>query len=102
MQTIKALSDSMEHLSEHTKHLPVIAKGIEVMTDKITDMNSTVLSAAIGREQIPLSTVNEMFNQWSKHNATLYRVFGVICLSLVLIIGYLLIGEHFSWIRNLH
>lgn len=89
-------------LTKHMEHLPKIANGIETMIDKISEANSTLLSAAIGKEQIPLDTANEMFAQQNKNNAILYRVFGAICFALLAVIGYLLMGEHYGWIRHLN
>lgn len=99
---INEIHKNMDSFVIHTQHLPIIARGIENMTIKLSEMNSTLLSAAIGREQIPLATATEMFAQISKNNTILYKVFGAITLGLLGVIVFLLAGDHMQLFKIFH
>lgn len=102
MREISDMHNTIEHFNSYGECLPKIAEGVETMAKRLEEMNKTVLAAALGKDHMPIATVDALFKQHSKNNATLYRAFAAITLGLLGVIVYLLIGEHFDWIRNLH
>ena len=100
--TLTELSLNMKTLVQNTEHLHRFGVGLDVIADKITENNEKVLHAAINKEHIPVETVNAMLSQISKNNSKLYSIFGFITVSLVGILGFLLVGEKFEWIRTLY
>lgn len=99
---INEIHKNMDSFVIHTQHLPVISRGIVTMTEKLTEMNSTLLNAAISNDRIPLDVVNDMLKEQSKNNAILYRSFGAITLGLLGVIVFLLAGDHMKWFNIFH
>lgn len=83
MEQIGDLHLSMETILKHTAHLSKL--------DCLERMETHFIDAATGRDQIPTKTVH-----------VLIGVLGTVMVVLVLCIAFLLTGESFGWIRNLH
>lgn len=91
--TYEVLNDLASH-AYHLQKLDVIASGI-------TDMKNNLIAVATGKNQIPLDVAKELFTQSNNGNNTTIKILGMVVIVLLSVIGFLLIGEHFGWIRTL-
>lgn len=99
--TLSGLRTDMRALVQNSQSLPRVVDGLALLAERIETNNKEVLEAAIGKEHIPVETVNKMLAQISRNNAVLYRVFGAISLGLLFALIFLLVGEKTELIRNL-
>lgn len=71
-------------LVAHTKYLPDIAKDS-------AEIKACLLSAAIGKEHVPMTVVEKIL-----------KIFGWVIFGLVGVIICLLTGAQFGWLPSLH
>lgn len=89
---------TMNRIIEHTQHL----NNLDAIALAITDMKTGLISSATGKNHIPVDMMDKVLEQVGASNRRVIWVFGTICIGLLLVIGYLLIGEHFNLIRQLN
>lgn len=67
------------------------ASALTNIANIMLDIRNTLLDSATGRDQMPTKTATLIFN-----------TLGLVILVLLITLGFLLIGENFSWIKGLH
>lgn len=80
------------HIEDSREHMKLLAENMHYLKklDKLDSIETNLLSAATGRDHVPLVVV-----------VKLIRVMGAITTGLMGTIIFLLVGNHFSW-WNLH
>jgi dihydrodipicolinate reductase len=74
---------------------------LDAIAGTLVEVKDTLLDAATGRHQIPLEIVKELFAQTRKDVGTNTKILAGVIVLLLAVIGFLLMGEHFGWIRTL-
>lgn len=92
---VQQVQESVEAMVEHIHHLTQL----DVIAEAVVEVKDQLLSAATGKNHVPIEIAKEYFAQSAKSQAVLHRIYGLIILSLTGIIGFLLTGEKLGWIR---
>lgn len=80
LEKLKALHDGMDEVIKNTRHLSALS-----------DIRDTLLSAATGRDHIPMKVL-----------LVVLGTLGAVIMGLVFVIVFLLTGEAQGWIKLLH
>jgi len=83
---VDTMHEALTNLKEHTQHL----EKLDSISIAIVDMRDTLIGAATGRDQLPLTV-----------GMTVIKTLTLVIMGLVFVIGSLLVGEHFGIIREL-
>ena len=75
---------------ENLSALPLIAENIKNSAENMKTLTEALVAPATGRDQIPTKTATLLF-----------KILGFVIVSLVLIIAFLLTGDHFSILPHL-
>ncbi len=79
---LQALVDNSKHW-EHLKDL--------------SEIKGSLLSFAVGRDQIPTKTVDSLLEQLNKNFRNSVYLSGTVIIGLLIVIVFLLTGEHLGW-----
>ena len=94
---IEVIHDNLGEFGRHIGHL----SKLDTIADAVVDMKDNLISVATGKSQIPLDVAKVIFDQKQTSSDTTVKTLGAVIVVLLAVIGFLLIGEHFGWIRTL-
>lgn len=94
---IDNIHHSLGSFDGHIRHL----SKLDTIASAVVDMKDNLVAVATGKSHIPLDVAKEIFSQNKQGSDTTIKVLGAVIIVLLSVIGFLLIGEHFGWIRTL-
>jgi hypothetical protein len=84
LEKINESHTMLSTLLEHTRHLPVIA-------GTSAEIKACLLSAAIGKDHVPLPVVEKII-----------KIFGIVIATLLMVLVFILTGIKLGWFPVLH
>lgn len=96
-QKVSATHDNVETMVNQLQHLT----RLELIAETLIDVKNELISAATGKNHVPVEVVERLFIQNSKNQWSQFKSYSLIVIVLLAVLLFLLTGEHFGWIRHL-
>lgn len=87
----------VSQLVRHAEHLTKL----DTIASAIVEIKDSLIAVATGKQQIPMDVAKELFSQARKDNGSLTKTYGLIVITLLAVMLFLLTGEKLGLIRNL-